>query len=98
MEVFELCKNFFKVYHDFIPKANELTISEMRLFFHLSSIMQFGSNSILWEKAIREHIASVMNISGRSLTNLMSRLRKKGFIFRNGFWVILNEKYVKKGE
>ena len=93
-----MCKNFFKVYHDFIPKSNELTISELKLFFHLSAVMQFGSNAILWEKSLREHIAEVMHISNRSLTNLMSRLRRKGFIFRNGFWVIVNEKYVKKGE
>lgn len=91
-------QSFIKVSPDFARDCERLTRDEMRVFLHLSMIMQFESNAILWELDLRDQVAITLKMTVRSLKLFVYRLIKKGFVFQNGFWLVLNSQYVKKGK
>lgn len=90
--------NFVKFFSEFDRDCECLTRDEFRVFVRLSSLMQFESNALLWEDELRADVAQSLKMSVRSLKLFIVRLEKKNFIFRNGFWIIVNSKYVKKGK
>lgn len=90
-------QTFFKIFPPFIKKLSDLTHSEIKLFLELASIMQFSSNSILLDKSLKITIAERMNLTEKTFSNLLSRLISKKMVFRNGFYIIVNSEYAKKG-
>lgn len=87
---------FFKVNLDFVKNMQNMTKSEIVVLFHLALSMSF-KNNLLWEKELQEIISFNLKIERHNLQNIVSRLVKKGYIIREGFYIRINEVYLKKG-
>lgn len=88
-------EGFFKANLMFCKKAWDLTKSELMLLLRLASLMDFN-NKILWDAFLRESVSRSFR-SERNLQNILSRLIAKGFVRREGFYLIVNDLYLKKG-
>lgn len=89
-------ESFVKVNME-LPKAmDELTKKEVRVLLHLGVIMGYD-NRILWEDDLRNEISESLGYARRNFENCISKLIKKKFIFRKGFYLYISDKYLKKG-
>lgn len=88
--------DFFKVNLEFMKILQNLSKVEIVVLFRLASMMTF-KNDVMWEKDLQEVLSFDLNINRHTLQNIISRLIKKGVLKRKGFYIVVEENYLKKG-
>lgn len=91
-------KNFFKVYNDSVKEFWKLTRNEIRIFFSFCRAMSFESGCVILDPALRKLMARSINVEMKTFYNIISSLKKKGFIKSNDdVYYYVNQEFASKG-
>lgn len=91
-------KDFFKLYSSSVKEIWKLSRNEIRLFLSLCRTMNYSSGSVILDPALRRLMASNLNVSMKTFYNLISSLKKKGFLRANDdVYYFVNQDIASKG-
>lgn len=91
-----MAKFFVKVYDSLIVNAKKFSKSELLTFLWLAIHADSKGNIVYLDEESFKHLLAYVGIERTTMYNVLSVLKKKGYISKHGDLVILNSEYANK--
>jgi len=91
-----MAKYFVKVYDSLISDARSFTKSELLTFLWLAIHADSRGNIVYLDEHCFKLLLVYVGIGRSSMYNVLSNLKKKGYISKHGDMIILNSEYANK--
>lgn len=91
-----MAKYFVKVYDKLVLEARNFSRSELLTLLWLAIHADAKGNIVYLDDAAYKWLLAYVGVERGTMYNILSRLKKKGFLSKHGDLVILNSEYANK--